>query len=160
MRIDIASHPPAVGTVAPPFALPATNGRVIALSDFRDRQGVLVAFFPLAWSPVCTAELCAFSEDWDRFADAGIAVLPISVDALPTLREYRSNLDLRVELLSDFRREACARYGTLRDDFHSERAYFLIDRAGVVQWAHVEASTGHRRETAELLSVIATLPLG
>ena len=58
---------PDVGQPAPDFTLASTSGQDVTLSSFRDRQDVLVAFFPLAFTGVCTAELCAFSEDYPRF---------------------------------------------------------------------------------------------
>jgi peroxiredoxin len=119
---------------------------------------VLLAFFPLAFTSVCTAELCAFSEDYDLFAGAGVTVLPISVDSIPTLKEFRAKHGIRCELLSDFKREAARAYDVLfGDTFFTNRAYFLVDRAGVVRWAHVEATPGLRRENAEILAEIRKL---
>ena len=132
------SAPPAVGGQAPELSLPSTSGQDVSLSGFRGSEHVLLAFFPLAFTGVCTAELCAFSDDYDRFAAAGVRVLPISVDSVPTLKEFRSKHDIKVDLLSDFHREASRAYGVLIPErFFSNRAYFLIDRQGVVRWAHV-----------------------
>ncbi|MEZ4457660.1 MAG: redoxin domain-containing protein [Gemmatimonadales bacterium] len=119
---------------------------------------MLLAFFPLAFTRTCTAEVCAFSEDYDRFAAAGTVVLPISCDSVPTLKAYQKAENITVDLLSDFKREVSRSYGTLLEDkFHSSRAYILIDRAGVVRWVHEEAELGHRRENGELLAQIAAL---
>jgi peroxiredoxin len=82
-------------------------------------------------------------------------VLPISVDSVPTLKEFKQKFALGVDLLSDFKREASRAYGVLREDtFFSQRAYFLIDKGGVVRWSHVETTPGQRRENSELLSAI------
>jgi alkyl hydroperoxide reductase subunit AhpC len=63
-----------------------------------------------------------------------------------------------VDLLSDFKREVCRRYGTLLEDrFHSNRAYVLIDRDGIIRWTFAEETTGSRRENAELLEQIRSL---
>ena len=63
-----------------------------------------------------------------------------------------------MDLLSDFKRDVSRRYDSLLDDkFYAKRAYFLIDRAGILRWAHTEAELGHRREDTELLAQIAAL---
>ena len=150
-------HVPAVGERAPDLTLASTSGKQVSLSDLRGRP-VLLAFFPLAFTSTCTAELCGFSENWDRFAATGVEVLPISVDSVPTLREFKAKYDLKVDLLSDFKREASRAYGVLNEQrFHSTRAYFLLDREGVVRWAHVEANPGQKRDNAEILEQIARL---
>lgn len=148
---------PAVGSPAPDFTLPSTTGESVTLSALRGRR-VLVAFFPLAFTSTCTTELCAFSDDWDAFSGSGVTVLPISVDSVPTLTEFKAKHGMRVDLLSDFKREASRAYGVLLEHtFFSTRAYFLVDEAGTVRWAHVEENPGQRRENAELLAAIAAL---
>jgi peroxiredoxin len=143
------------GTEAPDFTLASTSGHSVTLSSFEGQKPVLLAFFPLAFTSTCTSELCAFSDDFDKFTDAGVEVLPISVDAVPSLKEYRNKYQMQVQLLSDFRREASRAFGVLRPDtYFSERAYFLIDTSGVIRWAHVEEALGHRRENAEILEAI------
>ncbi|HXE57852.1 MAG TPA: redoxin domain-containing protein [Gemmatimonadales bacterium] len=149
---------PAVGAPAPDFTLPSTAGTDVTLSQLRGRK-VLLAFFPLAFTSVCTSEMCAFSEDFDRFRDADTVVLPISVDSIPTLREFKAKERLAVDLLSDFTREVSRRYDVLLEDrFFSKRAYVLIDREGIVRWVHEEPTPGSRRENAELLEQLARIP--
>ena len=148
---------PAVGTVAPDFTLASTAGEKVTLSALRGRP-VLIAFFPLAFTSTCTTELCAFSDDWDVFGERAVHVLPISVDSVPTLKEFKAKHGMKVELLSDFRRDVSRKCGVLLEErFFSTRAYFLIDREGTVRWAHVEANPGKRRENAEILAEIAKL---
>ena len=152
-----AAGMPAVGSVAPDFTLPSTSGSDVALSGLRGRN-VLLAFFPLAFTTVCTTELGAFTEDFGAFRDASTEVLPISVDSIPTLREFKAKERISVDLLSDFKREVSRLYGTLLEDrFHSNRAYILIDRDGIVRWAFAEEATRNRRENAELLERIRAL---
>ena len=149
---------PVVGEPAPDFALQSTAGTTVRLSELRGKSPVLLAFFPLAFTSTCTAELCEFSENFDQFAGKGVVVLPISVDSVPTLKEFKAKHAMKTDLLSDFKREASRAFGVLREDtFFSERAYFLIDRDGVVRWSHVESKLGDKRDTAELLAAIASL---
>ena len=149
---------PAVGAAAPDFTLSSTSGEKVTLSSFRGQTPVLLAFFPAAFTSVCTTEMCAFSDDYDRFAEEGVVVLPISVDATPSLKAYKEQYALKTDLLSDFRREASRAYGVLNEErFNSKRAYFLVDREGVVRWAHVESRAGERRENAEILAEIEKL---
>jgi peroxiredoxin len=113
----------------------------------------LLAFFPLAFTKVCTQEMCALSEDYGRFRDANTEVLPISVDSVPTLREFKAKERISVELLSDFKREVSRRYGTLLEDkFFSNRAYVLIGPDGLVRWVYEEDTPSTRRENEELLT--------
>jgi mycoredoxin-dependent peroxiredoxin len=148
---------PSVGSVAPDFTLPSTSGGEVTLSGLRGKN-VLLAFFPLAFTRVCTTELCAFTEDLDAFRNASTEVLPISVDSIPTLREFMAKERISVDLLSDFKRDVSRRYGTLLEDkFHSNRAYILIDRDGMVRWTFAEEATRNRRENAELLERIRAL---
>ena len=148
---------PSIGSEAPDFSLPSTSGQTVTLSGLRG-QSVLLAFFPLAFTGTCTAEMCAFSDDYGQFQSAGAVVLPISVDSVPTLKEFKAKERMSVDLLSDFKRDVSRRYGTLLDDkFFSKRAYVLVDKRGVVRWAHEEAELGNRRENAELLQQIKSL---
>jgi peroxiredoxin len=102
--------------------------------------------------------MCAFTEDYGRFQSAGTVVLPISVDSVPTLKAFKAKENIGVDMLSDFKREVSRKYGTLLEDrFHSSRAYVIIDRQGVVRWAHEEASTRERREDEDLLAELARL---
>lgn len=148
---------PETGKAAPEFTLPSTSGGEVTLSALRG-QNVLLAFFPLAFTSVCTREMCSFSDDYSQFEGSGTVVLPISVDSIPTLKEFKAKEKLSVDLLSDFKREVSRRYGTLMEaQFFSSRAYVLIDRDGIVRWTYREDTPGTRRENADLLSEIEAL---
>jgi peroxiredoxin len=146
--------PPAAGTVAPDFTLPSTSGERVTLSQYRGKR-VLIAFFPLAFSSTCTAELCEMRDDWDAFASRDVVVLPISVDSTYSLKEYKQKYNMKVDLLSDFKREVTNLYGVLNEErFFSNRAYFLVDAQGVVRWAHVEENPGLKRTNQEILAEV------
>jgi peroxiredoxin len=87
-----------------------------------------------------------------------VEVLPISVDSVPTLKEFKKKYDMKSNLLSDFKRDVSRAYGVLiPEKFHSERAYFLIDKSGHIAWRFVEKSTGDKRTNAEILAEIGKL---
>ena len=151
-------NPPQVGQPAPDFTAKSTSGEMLTLSSFRGRKNVLIAFFPLAFTNVCSVEMKCFNEDFDQFAGKDVEILPISVDSVDSLKEFKSKLGMQTDLLSDFKREISRAYGVLLEDrFYSNRAYFLIDKQGIVRWAHVEEKPGLRRENSEILAHIAEL---
>jgi peroxiredoxin len=158
MSASSAVRVPAVGEEAPDFTLPSTSGQNVTLSSFRGKQNVLLAFFPFAFSSVCTAELCAMRDDYDRFTASDVVVIPLSVDSKYALKEFKSKYGMQVDLLSDFKREAATAYGVLiPDKLIANRAYFLIDKTGVIRWEHVEENPSTRREDAEILDAISRL---
>ncbi len=151
---SIAPRVPTVGQAAPDFTLPSSANTPVTLSASRGVANVLLAFFPLAFSSICTTEMCAFRDDFDQC----VTVFGISVDSHHALREFKAMHRMQVQLLSDFKREVSTQYGVLLPErLFANRAYFLIDRAGVVRWARVEETPAQRRENAELLAEIAKL---
>ena len=146
---------PKVRDKAPDFSLKSTSGETLSLSQFKGQKNVLLAFFPLAFTGVCTKENCAFTEDYAKFEGKDTVVLPISVDATPSLSEFRAKHKMTHHLLSDFKREAGRAYGVLDDEkFFTKRAFFLVDKQGVVRWKHVEPELGMSRTNQELLAEI------
>ena len=119
-----------------------------ALDEIRD------AFHRIAYAASADAARVAYG----AFERADTVVLPISVDSVPTLKEYKTKYAMRQDLLSDFKRDVSRAYGTLlQDRFFSTRAYFLIDKQGILRWQHIEAELGARRDDAELLRQIESL---
>jgi peroxiredoxin len=148
---------PAVGSPAPDFTLPSTAGHDLTLSALRGKN-VLLAFFPLAFTSTCTQELCDMRDDWDRFASADTVVIPLSVDSTATLGEFKRKYEMKADMLSDFRRDVARKYGVLNEErFFSNRAYFLIDKTGVVRWAHVEANPSQKRSNDEIFAQLNAL---
>ena len=146
-----------VGQPAPDFTLASTAGGKTTLSSYRG-QNVLLAFFPLAFTSTCTEELCSFTTDFRRFAATDTIVVPISVDSVESLRVFKAQEKISLEMLSDFHRDVSRAYGVLHPDkFYSNRSYFLIDRQGVLRWSYVEVHNGLRREDEELLGEIQKL---
>jgi peroxiredoxin len=154
----MTQNEPAVGAPAPDFTLPSTSGKPVTLSSLRGEKNVLLAFFPLAVTSVCTAELCAFSDDYAQFESAATKVFGVSVDYTPSQKAFQEKAGFTTELLSDAKREVSQKYGVLLEDKgFTKRAYFLVDREGVLRWKWIEAELGDRRENAELLAQIQKL---
>ena len=149
---------PNVGDKAPDFSLKSTAGDNVSLSQLKGQKNVLLAFFPLAFTGVCTKENCAFTEDYAKFEGKDTVVLPISVDATPSLNEFRAKHKMTHHILSDFKREAGRAYGVLDEEkFFTKRAYFLVDKNGTLRWKHVEAELAQKRDDKELLDQIDKL---
>jgi peroxiredoxin len=150
---------PVVGSVAPGFTLRSTAELDVALSAFHGRKNVLLAFFPLAFTSTCTAEMQEFTSDILKFESRETVVLPVSVDSTATLKEFKSKWKMPFDLLSDFKRTVSRLYGALNDEkFYANRAYILIDKQGIVRWTWQESNNSERRDNAELLEALARLP--
>ena len=117
------------GDAAPDFTAPSTSGEMVTLSSFRGKRNVLLAFFPLAFTSTCTEELCEFTRDQFTFGDLDVDVIPISVDAIPSLRAYKKQEKIAQDMVSDFHRTLSRAYGVLDEKKStSKRSYFLIDK--------------------------------
>jgi peroxiredoxin len=126
------------GERAPDFSLADHEGKERSLHDFRGRRVVLV-FYPLDFSPVCSDQLSVYQEVLPQIADAGAELVGISVDSSWTHRAFREKLGLTMTLLSDFepKGEAIRAYGAYLDQVgHGNRSLVLVDEEGVVRWVH------------------------
>jgi peroxiredoxin (alkyl hydroperoxide reductase subunit C) len=125
------------GEVAPDFELPASGGRAIKLSDYRGKKHVLLAFYPFAFSPVCSLQLPGLQENLGKFKRLNAEVLGISVDSKHSSAAFAEHLHLEFPLLSDFEKKVTKAYGVLREGGFAERALFVIDKNGVIAYSHV-----------------------
>ena len=126
-----------VGDTAPDFELHASGNRIIKLSDFRGKKNVLLAFYPFAFSPVCSLQLPGLQKNLDEFRALNTEVLGISVDSKHSSAAFAEHLHLDFPLISDFNKEATTAYGVLREGGFAERALFVIDRGGQIAYVHV-----------------------
>jgi peroxiredoxin len=149
-----------VGDVAPDFELPSTIGEKVRLSDYRGKKNVVLMFYPLDFSPVCSRELPGWERDIRRFQELGAEVFGVSADSIFSHRAFAQQCGVKsYALLADFnpRGGVARRYGVWRDpDNINERATFLIDREGKVRYAHVN-EIGEERDNRELLSALRSL---
>jgi peroxiredoxin len=126
-----------VGDLAPDFTLPATNDETITLSQYRGQANVVLAFYPFDWSPVCSLQLPGLQEALPKFKELKTQVLGISVDSRHSHKAFAEHLGLEFPLLSDFDKQVCQTYDVLREGGFAERALFVIDRQGIIRYAHV-----------------------
>ena len=127
-----------IGQMAPDFQLKGPGGQAMTLSEFRGAKNVVLAFFPLAFSPVCSHQLPTIQEANSELETLDAAVLGISVDSHYANQAFARQLGLSFPLLSDFRREASAAYGVLMSERgYSGRAVFVVDRRGRIAYRDV-----------------------
>jgi len=136
-----------IGQKAPEFKLVDSEKQEVKLSDYRGKSVVLL-FFPLAFTSVCTKELCSVRDTLQDYKNLNAEVLGISVDSLFTLAKYKEEQSLNFPLLSDFNKEVSKDYGSLYEEFSfgmkgvSKRSAFVIDADGNIQYAEVLESAG------------------
>jgi peroxiredoxin len=132
-----------VGAQAPDFELPSNElengrpGKKIKLSDFRGKKNVVLAFYPLDFSPVCSGEHACFVEDFSELEKAGTQVLGISVDSAWAHMAFAKQLGLKYPLLADFqpRGAVAEKFGLfLAEKGITARATVIIDKSGKVAW--------------------------
>jgi peroxiredoxin len=151
-----------VGQQAPSLTLPDTDRNQVSLADFAGKNVVLL-FFPMAFTGVCTTELCNVRDNIALYNNANAQVLGISVDSPFTLAKFKEEQKLNFPLLSDFNKEVSAAYGAFYDVFIgwmkgvSKRSAFVIDGAGVVRYAEVLESAGDLPNFEAINNTLAAL---
>ena len=129
-----------VGDTAPDFELPSHRGDTVRLSSFAGQKNVVIAFHPLAFTPVCATQMQNYEKDKSWFDEQETHLLGLSVDAVPAKIEWAKVLGgINFDLLSDFHPHGgvADAYGVLRDGGISERAIFVVDKSGMVAFATV-----------------------
>ncbi|MEY4333902.1 MAG: hypothetical protein RLZZ196_2645 [Bacteroidota bacterium] len=151
-----------LGQQAPNFTLRDTEKNEVSLSQFAGKKVVLV-FFPLAFTGVCTTELCSLRDSIATYNQLNAEVIGISVDSLFTLDKFKKEQSLNFTLLSDFNKEVSTAYGCLYENFVldmkgvSKRSAFVIDAQGAVQYAEVLESAGDLPNFEAIQACLATL---
>lgn len=127
----------APGAPAPDFALPNQFREIVRLSDFRGRRNVVVAFHPLAFTPVCSAQVQAYERERPQFDAHEADVLVLSTDTGPAKKAWADQLGVEVQMLSDFhpQGDVARAWGVMGEGGLAERAVFIVDRTGIVRWA-------------------------
>ena len=132
---------------APLFTLKDTEKNDVSLANYSG-QNVVLLFFPLAFTGVCTTELCGIRDDLTTYNDLNTQVLAVSVDSLFSLGKFKEEHNLNFSVLSDFNKEVSALYDAQYEEFVldmkgvAKRAAFVIDSKGKVKYAEVLEDAG------------------
>ncbi len=145
-----------VGDRAPAFRLPATGGSTVALDDLAGEPVVLV-FYPGDDTPVCTKQLSSYSHDLGQFEALDAHVLGISAQDIDSHEAFAAKLGLKFPLLADTDKAIAGLYGTLGPLGFPRRSVFIVDREGVIRYAHRAIAGLTYRPVSELVEVLASL---
>jgi len=156
MKID-------TGDKAPLFTLNNSEGKSVSLSDTINtgKGDTLLLFFPLAFSSVCTDELCTMRDNMKLYNSLNTKVIGISVDSFFTLKEFKKSNNLNFTLLSDFNKETSREYGVLYEDYFgmkgvSKRSAFIIRDDGIVKYAEVLEDSGKIPDLKAIQNVLVS----
>ncbi len=151
------------GQQAPAFSLFDSDKNKVNLSDYKGKN-LVILFFPLAFTRVCTAELCSVRDNLEIYNSALAEVVGISVDSLFVLDKFKKEQGLNFPLLSDFNKTASTAYDVLYETFPSyemegvsKRAAFVIDKEGVIQYAEVCAVPADQPDFAAIVNCLEML---
>lgn len=153
-----------VGEAAPDFTLFDSGKKKVTLSDYKGKKNVLLLFFPLAFTGVCTTELCEVRDSMKKYDDANTIVFGVSIDSFATLAKYKEEQQYQYQLLSDYNKEVSEAFNCLYDSFTdmgmkgvSKRSAFLIDKEGKIQYAEVLENAGSLPNFEAIDKKLATL---
>lgn len=151
----------AVGAKAPDFTLPNQDREPVTLSDAVKKGPVVLAFFPAAFSGVCTTEMCHFRDASSELNKVDAQVLGISTDTFFALKAWGDAQKLNFPLLSDFNKDVIRKYGVVNPDMIglkdiSKRAVFVIDRSGVVKHAEVLEDARNEPDYGKVKAAVAS----
>jgi peroxiredoxin len=150
------------GAEAPAFALKfKPRAAPVQLADFKGKKPVVLLFFPVAFSAVCTDEMCTVAESYARWEELDAQVLGISVDSPYANAQFAEHCGASFPILSDFNREVIRAYGILNPDYHglkdvAYRSAFVIDREGKVAYSWVSEDAAVMPPFEEIHAAVQT----
>jgi peroxiredoxin len=150
----------ATGTEAPDFTLKDNNGEDVTLSAFREKQNVVLVFYPFTFTGVCQGELCSLRDDLSEYENANAQVVAISCDSRHSQKLWAEQQGFTFPVLSDFwPHGAVARaYGVFNDQLGcANRATFVIDKQGTIVDTFETPNLGTPRDKAEYEAALAKL---
>ena len=151
-----------IGSKAPDFTLTNSDKQAVTLSENFGKPIVLL-FFPLAFTSVCTAELCSVRDNITFYNQTNATVLGISVDSPFTLAKFKEEQKLNFQLLSDFNKEVSGAYGALYENFVlglkgvSKRSAFVINTEGNIVYAEVLENAGDQPNFGAIQDALSAL---
>jgi peroxiredoxin len=155
-----------IGDKAPDFLAFSTIGETVRLSDYQGKKNIMLFFFVRAFGGVWTNETLAFQLDLPKFESLDTQVLGVSVDHIGAQNAFAEKLGLTYPLLDDFSRDIVKKYGVMEENpnsalfRYSKRAYFIIDKQGIVRYMHVMDEVGHLLDSEEILAAVAKVAGG
>lgn len=145
-----------IGEQAPDWTLSGTEAEDITLSSFRGQKNVVLLFYPLDFSPVCSLQLPAYQARKTEFDTRDTVLFGISTDSKWSHKAFSEQLGLEYPLLSDYQRKVSESYGVLRPEGFTNRAVFVIDKQGVLRYVDI-TTPGEQPDQGEVLKVLDTL---
>jgi len=149
----------AIGDEAPDFELRDQHGAPVKLSSFRGAKNVVLVFYPLAFSGVCSSELCALREDFPEVNRDDVELITVSVDSVFTHRAWADAENFQFSLLADFwpHGSVAQQYGIFDEAKGlATRGTFIIDKGGIVRWTVVNPIP-QARDIADYQKALAEL---
>ena len=151
-----------LGKKAPNFKLQNGNFEYIELNSVIGKQNIVLLFYPLAFSEVCTEEVCEVRDNMKLYEAFDANVFGISVDSLFTQKAFKKAQNLNFELLSDFNNEASKSYGVLNNNFYgmkgvSKRSAFIIDKEGEIRYQEILEDESNKPDFRAIQKILAEL---
>lgn len=150
------------GDKAPDFTLRASDTNPVSLDDYTGKN-LVILFFPLAFTGVCTTELCTMRDNLAKYQALNAEIVAISVDSPFALAKFKEEQKLNFPLLSDFNKTVSRAYGALYEDFVldmqgvSKRSAFVVNKDGIIRYAEVLENAGELPNFASLEESLAQM---
>ncbi len=151
-----------VGHKAPDFKLPDTDKNEVTLESFKGKN-LVIFFFPMAWTGVCTKEMCSVQEDYKMYNSLNAAVIGISVDSHLALKKFKEENKIEYPLLSDFNKTTIQDFGIVQSVFSAvykdvaKRATLIIDKNGIVKYIQVTPTPGDLPEMEPIKAALKAI---
>jgi peroxiredoxin Q/BCP len=145
-----------VGQRAPDFELEGVGGKTYRLEDFGD-TGVILAFYPGDFTPVCTKQFCSYRDDGDRIEALGVPMLGVSPQSVDSHEKFTAKHNLKVPLLADTDKSVAKAYGVVGPGGMIRRSVFLIDENGIVRYRDVALLGLTFRDVEDLEEAVAAV---
>jgi peroxiredoxin Q/BCP len=151
---------PNVGDKAPDFSLQANDGNTYSLSQFKNKNNIVLVFYPGDDTPTCTKQLCDYRDGWERFQQFDSIVLGVSTNNMEDHKKFATKYNFPFPLLEDKDLSMCKSYGVMMLGGLikiTNRAVFIIDKQGAIRYKHVELVPLTRRTKEELFDALKSI---
>jgi len=145
-----------VNDIAPEFSGTDQFGNTYRLQSFLGWKTVLLMFYPFDWNPTCSIQMLEIQRDLEKFKNAGVLVIGVSVDSNYSHQAWAEKHSIQFPLLSDFEKTICREYGVLNEKGFAERTFVLIGRDGKIKYIKL-CKPGEKPSTESLLKIIKDL---